>query len=52
LALTSPAGCGRSVSIVHLRTKTTDFFLRKHDAWQDPDKHLMHYMLVLLYLKH
>jgi hypothetical protein len=24
----------------------------KHDAWQDPEKHLMHYMLVLLYLKH
>jgi hypothetical protein len=25
LALTSPAGCGRSVGIVHLRTKTTEF---------------------------
>jgi hypothetical protein len=25
LALTSPAGCGRSVGIVRLRTKTTEF---------------------------
>jgi hypothetical protein len=27
LALTSPTGCGRSVGIVRLRTKTTEFFL-------------------------
>jgi hypothetical protein len=27
LALTSPAGCGRSVGIVRLRTKTTEFSL-------------------------
>jgi hypothetical protein len=26
LALTSPTGCGRSVGIVRLRTKTTEFF--------------------------
>jgi hypothetical protein len=26
LALISPAGCGRSVGIVRLRTKTTEFF--------------------------
>jgi hypothetical protein len=26
LVLTSPAGCGRSVGIVRLRTKTTEFF--------------------------
>jgi hypothetical protein len=28
LALTSPTGCGRSVGIVRLRTKTTEFSLR------------------------
>jgi hypothetical protein len=27
LTLTSPAGCGRSVRVVRLRTKTTKFFL-------------------------
>jgi hypothetical protein len=27
LALTSPTGCGRSVGIVRLRTKTTEFFI-------------------------
>jgi hypothetical protein len=27
LALTSPTGCGRSVGIVRLRTKTTEFSL-------------------------
>jgi hypothetical protein len=27
LALTSPAGCGRSVGIVRLQTKTTEFIL-------------------------
>jgi hypothetical protein len=27
MALTSPAGCGRSVGIVRLRTKTTEFSL-------------------------
>jgi hypothetical protein len=27
LALTSPTGCGRSVGIVRLRTKTTEFYI-------------------------
>jgi hypothetical protein len=27
LTLTSPTGCGRSVGIIRLRTKTTEFFL-------------------------
>jgi hypothetical protein len=30
LALTSSAGCGRSVGIVRLRTKTTEFFLYEY----------------------
>jgi hypothetical protein len=34
LALTSPAGCGRSVGIVRLRTKTTEFSLVLYQgAW-------------------
>ena len=30
LALTSPTGGGRSVSIVHVRTKATEFDMLKH----------------------
>jgi hypothetical protein len=30
LALTSPAGCGRLVGIVRLRTKTTEFLILFH----------------------
>jgi hypothetical protein len=35
LALTSPAGCGRSVCIVCLRTKTTEFNVIINDNMAD-----------------
>jgi hypothetical protein len=33
LALTSPTGCGSSVGIVRLRTKTTEFFFIHHHSY-------------------
>jgi hypothetical protein len=36
LALTSPAGCGRSVDIVRLRTKTTEFSFSFYLSYQNP----------------
>jgi hypothetical protein len=41
LALTSPTGCGRSVGIVHLRTKTTEFSFRPPGC----DKSEMYYIV-------
>ena len=36
LALTSPTGGGRSVGMVRVRTKATEFFFKDVEAWSSP----------------